>query len=146
MVRITKLTDYAVVIMAYLAENPEELYQAREISEKTSIRTPTVSKLLKTLTKNKFLSSSRGISGGYRLALDPNQIFIVDLIQALEGPLAITECSLGPKNCPTESSCVVRTPWLFINRVITDALAPIRLSDLIKINQVSIQGDDYVQR
>lgn len=132
MVRITKLTDYGMIIMAFLAGDPVRVFQAREIAEKTTIAQPTVSKLLKLLTKNKLLTSHRGSNGGYYLTCLPEDITVADLVAALEGPIAITECSLGHDACPTESLCNIRAPWLKINQVITDALHSIKLSDLIK--------------
>ncbi len=136
MVRISKLTDYAVVIMAYIAEvsidDSDYISQAREIAQHTHLALPTVSKLLKILTKFQFLNSIRGTKGGYQLAMQPENISIVDLIQALEGPIAITECNLGHLHCSSETQCAIRTPWLQINQIITDALSKVKLSDLVK--------------
>jgi len=140
MVRISKLTDYAVVIMAYIAgvsiSNPEYILQAREIAQDTHLALPTVSKLLKTLTKHKFLNSLRGVKGGYQLTIAPEQVSIVDLIQALEGPLAITECNLGHQHCLSETQCAIRTPWLHINQIITNTLSAVKLSDLVNIQGI----------
>lgn len=138
MVRISKLTDYAVVIMTHIADcaiqNSASILQAREIAEHTHLSLTTVSKLLKVLTKHKFLASLRGTNGGYQLAVLPEKISIVDLIQALEGPLAITECNLGHAHCSSETQCAIRTPWLHINQIITQALAAVKLSDLVKMS------------
>lgn len=131
MVRISKLTDYGMVIMAFIAAAPERLHQAREVAQYTQLSLPTVSKLLKSLAKNQLLNSSRGIRGGYQLKQDPSNITVADLIRALEGPIAITECNLGHSYCPTEQQCAIRAPWLKINGVITDALKTIKLSDLV---------------
>ncbi len=130
MVRITKLTDYAVVILAFIASDPNRLFQAKEISNHTSINLPTVSKLLKMLAKNNFLLSLRGKDGGYRLKQDADQLSLMDVIEALEGPFAITECNLGHDHCNTETQCTMRTPWLHINNIISATLAAIKLSDL----------------
>lgn len=138
MVRISKLTDYAVVIMTHIAycamHDSASLLQAREIAEHTHLSLTTVSKLLKTLTKHKFLTSLRGTNGGYQLAVLPEKVSIVDLIQALEGPLAITECNLGHAHCSSETQCAIRTPWLHINQIITESLAAVKLSDLVKMS------------
>lgn len=132
MVRISKLTDYAVVIMAYMAKSPNKLFQAREIAADTSIAYPTVSKLLRKLTNNQLLRSNRGVHGGYQLASPAHKISVANIINALEGPIAITECSLGDSFCDNASHCSLRNPWLQINRVIGHALDSIRLSDLIQ--------------
>ena len=116
--------------MAFMASQPNRLFQAREVAQKTAITQPTVSKLLKRLSKHDLLRSERGTQGGYQLNCNPNQISIVDLIDALEGPIAITECSLGHDHCDTASSCTIKTPWLRINHAITHALQKIKLADL----------------
>jgi len=116
--------------MAFIAAAPEGLFPAREIAEQTQLSLPTVSKLLKALVKNQFLQSSRGIKGGYRLARTPQEISVEDLIRALEGPIAITECNLGHNYCPTEQQCAIRAPWLKINGILTNVLKTIKLSDL----------------
>lgn len=135
MVRISKLTDYGVLIMAYMTNmamtEQSRLFQAREISQQTSIGLATVSKLLKTLAKHKLLNSHRGVNGGYSLSYSSDLITVLDLIHALEGPLAITECNLGHDYCPTQSQCAVRAPWQHINQVIKEALASVKLKDLI---------------
>lgn len=130
MVRITKLTDYGVILMAFMANNPSRLFQAREIAQHTAIALPTVSKLLKKLVKHKLLVSERGTNGGYLLNCIPEKITVADLVTVLEGPIAITECNLGHDYCATASSCTVKTPWLRINQAITTALQSIRLSEL----------------
>ncbi len=132
MVRIAKLTDYGVVIMAFMASAPSRLFQSREIAEHVAVALPTVAKLLKKLTQNKLLISHRGANGGYHLAHSPEKITIADLISALEGPIAITECNMGHDYCATATLCAVKTPWLQINQIITNALQSVTLSELIK--------------
>jgi FeS assembly SUF system regulator len=131
MIRISKLTDYGVMIMAFMAASPHCLFQAKEIADQTTISLPTVSKLLKILTKQNFLVSHRGTNGGYQLTLAANSISVADLIQALEGPIAITECNLNHDACPQEPNCGLRAPWQLINRTITNALSKVKLSDLV---------------
>lgn len=130
MVRISKLTDYGVMIMAFMAADPLRLFQTREIAEATSLAQPTVSKLLKKLAKSKLLTSHRGAHGGYQLNSSPNHITVADLVSALEGPIAITECNLGHEHCKTASSCSIKAPWLRINHIITQALRSVKLSEL----------------
>jgi FeS assembly SUF system regulator len=134
-VRISKLTDYGVVIMAFMAGAPLRLFQAKEIAEHTHIAPPTVSKLLKKLTKNKLLTSERGTHGGYQLACEPQKITVAELVNALEGPIGITECSLGHNYCASATSCSIKTPWLRINQAITNALHSIKLYDLTQRGQ-----------
>ena len=81
------------------------------------------------------------MNGGYRLAVDPNNITVAELIQALEGPIAITECNLGSHHCLNEVNCAIRAPWQQINRVITQALMSVRLSDLVNSRPSRSTGD-----
>lgn len=138
MVRISKLTDYGIVIMVCIAGYPARVFQTREISESTGIAKPTVSKLLKKLMQHQWLSSHRGTHGGYSLACTPNTLTIADLVSALEGPIAITECNLGHSYCATETQCTVKTSWQRINQAITTALQAVKLSDLV--NTQGYQG------
>jgi len=132
-----------MVIMAFMASDPHRIFQTREIAEHTFIAPPTVSKLLKTLTKSKLLLSHRGTTGGYQLALTPNEITVAQLIKVLEGPIALTECNLGHDHCPTQRSCAIRIPWLRINTVIISALESIKLSDLVKQTFIVGVGEKY---
>jgi len=130
MVRITKLTDYGIMIMAFMANHPTKVFQATEIALKTTLAKPTVAKLLKKLAKKQLLSSQRGTHGGYQLACDPLQISVADIVESLEGPIAITECNLGHDYCATAPSCTLKSPWSRINQVITTALHSVKLGDL----------------
>ena len=147
MIRIGRLTDYGMIILAFMARTPDRLFQARSIAEHTSIAGPTVAKLLKKLSKNNLLTSHRGTHGGYRLSLDPKSITIAELIQVLEGPIALTDCGLGQNLCPKEDSCSLKSPWLKINRILSDALSALTLADLVKEpenlqNTSSLVGED----
>lgn len=131
MVRISKLTDYGIIIMVCIARHAAGILQTREIAENTGLALPTVSKLLKKLTQHQLLTSHRGTHGGYSLACTPQNITVADLVSALEGPIAITECNLAHSHCATETQCTVKTPWQRINQAITTALQAVHLSDLI---------------
>ena len=131
MIKISKLTDYAMVILTYMGKNAATIFQAQEISLHTNIAYPTVAKLLKQLAKKQLVISQRGINGGYKLAYSPNNISLANVIMALEGPVAITECSSKTKSCAIAATCPIASPWLKINRIIYDALDSYKLSDLI---------------
>jgi len=134
MVRISKLTDYGVLVMSHLARTPQVTTSAYELAEKLSLPNPTVSKVLKYLTQNGLLISQRGPSGGYMLSRAPDRITLMEIIDALEGPLALTECSTKDSACVIEAECSTRNQWKGINRFIYDLLAQI---DLVKLNQGS---------
>ena len=132
MIRMSKLTDYGIVLLAELGslhgENP---HNARELAARTHLPLPVVSKLLKALAREGILVSHRGSKGGYGLARRPEEISVAEVIRVLEGPIALTECGTHPGLCAQESLCQVRTPWRRINDVIRDALANVTLAELI---------------
>lgn len=121
-----------MVIMAYLANHPEEASNAKHIAEKTGISLPTTSKLLKNLTQQQLLHAQRGINGGYRLALPAATISLGKIIQALEGPFALTECSHSNRQCTVEKQCMIRDNWRKISTLIQNTLLQISLADLIQ--------------
>jgi len=132
MIRISRLTDYGIVLMARLAEREGgSPCNAREIAESAQLPLPVVSKILKSLAREGLLVSHRGAKGGYGLARNPAQIPVTEIIGALEGPIGLTECSLHPGACPQESSCHVREPWQRINHAVHDALSRVSLADLV---------------
>ncbi len=131
MIRMNKLTDYGVVLLTTFARDPGQGVSARELSERTGIPQPTVVKLLKTLLKAGLLVSQRGTKGGYALAKPPGEVPIAAVIEALEGPLAITECSL-PGTCAHEHGCPARPNWTAVNEVIHDALSRLTLEAMTR--------------
>ena len=131
MLRLSKLTDYATVILSYLAREDNQLHAALEISKATGIAQPTVSKILKLLVKAKVLSSTRGAKGGYVLAREAKLITVASVISALEGPIALTECSISQHNCEQATGCDIRGNWGMINQAIQKALDSVTLADLI---------------
>jgi FeS assembly SUF system regulator len=129
--RISKLTDYGIVLLANFALAPTgATLTAREMAESTGLPHPVVSKMLKTLAGAALLRSQRGAKGGYSLARAPEQLSVADILEALEGPLALMECSAGPGHCGQESSCTVRAPWQHINRAVRGALEGMTLAEL----------------
>lgn len=135
MLRISKLTDYGTVVLAHLAASPDVVCSAADVSSATGIAPPTVSKLLKSLARASLVSSTRGANGGYRLTRRPNEISAADVIDALEGPVSITECSAADSHCDFEPVCSVGSAWKRINIAIRRALQEVSLSDLLKANE-----------
>jgi FeS assembly SUF system regulator len=129
---MSKLTDYGIVLLAELgAQHDAAPHNARELSLRTHLPLPVVSKLLKALAKEGVLLSHRGAKGGYSLSRRPAEISVAEVIRVLEGPIALTECGLHPGLCAQEPLCSVRTPWQRINEVIRDALSQVTLAELI---------------
>jgi FeS assembly SUF system regulator len=133
MLRISKLTDYGIVLLATLAEAGHgATHNARELAEATALPLPMVSKILKSLAQEGFLHSHRGSKGGYGLARSPEAIRVSDIIAALEGPIALMACSAGPGRCEQESRCRVRHPWQRIHQTIHQALEQVTLAQLVQ--------------
>jgi FeS assembly SUF system regulator len=130
MLRISKLTDYGTIILACLASQPGRLWTASEVAERTRVGLPTVSKLLKKLQRTGLVVSTRGSHGGYQLARAAAEITAAHILDALEGPFAITECSGQHSNCDLESNCRVGHAWQRVNGAIRRALTDISLAQL----------------
>lgn len=135
MLRLSKLTDYGTVVLAHLADLDDDLASAAKVAAVTRIAPPTVRKLLKALGKADLVTSTRGSQGGYRLARQASKISAADVIDALEGPVAITECSSDHSMCDFESICTVGGAWQRINIAIRGALTDISLADLLRSNR-----------
>lgn len=131
MLKIGKLTDYATVILSYMAKDAGHMHAAQEVSDATGITLPTVSKILKLMIRAKLLTSIRGAKGGYLLARLPERITVAAIIQAMEGPIALTECNASHKNCEQASGCEIQGNWGLINQKISNALESVTLADMI---------------
>ncbi|MEI6353471.1 MAG: SUF system Fe-S cluster assembly regulator [Methylococcus sp.] len=130
MLRISKLSDYAIIILGHMAKAPAETFAANDLSASAGIASPTVSKVLKALVRAQVVRSTRGAKGGYQLAKTPEKTSIANIIAALEGPIALTECSIDLNHCEQASSCNVRGNWSVINRAIHTALEAVTLADM----------------
>ena len=143
MIRLGKLTDYGLVVMSQIARRPQcELHTARDLATRCRLPLPTVSKLLKSLLQGGLLASHRGIKGGYSLARDPRLISVADVIAALEGPLALTECNMDVAGlCDLEPSCPIKDNQRLISQVVRGALQKVMLWDLIRPMQFAAVRD-----
>jgi FeS assembly SUF system regulator len=133
MIRITKTTDYGIVLLTHMADEPERRFNAPELAHEAQLPLPMVSKILKLLARDGLLDSHRGVNGGYALSRPPREITVSEVIAALEGPIAITECiDDGPGECVQEAVCPLRSNWQLINAAIRNALEGLRLSDMAR--------------
>ena len=134
MIRLGKLTDYGLVLMSRIARRPPtEVHTARDLAVQCHLPLPTVSKLLKKLLQSGLLTSHRGIKGGYNLAREPQLISLAEMVSALEGPVALTECSTDITGlCDLESLCPIKDNQRIISQVLRGALEKVTLSDLIR--------------
>jgi FeS assembly SUF system regulator len=139
MLRISRLTDYATLVLATLAEDPERVQTATALAEHTRIAAPTVSKLLKQLQRSNLVTSTRGLHGGYQLARPAVAITAADILDALEGPVALTDCSAGHGNCGIEETCRVGRVWQRLNTAIRRSLNEVTLAQLAGIDSAQVR-------
>ena len=132
MLKISKLTDYALIMLGHMARQPESTCTATELAEATGVSVPTVSKILKVLARAHILKSTRGARGGYTLTRPPLQTSVAAVIKALEGPIALTECEGEHGGCEQSSSCNARGSWEVINRAVRAALESVTLADMAR--------------
>ncbi len=130
MLKMSKLADYGTVILTAMMRQPGQVQSAAEVAATIRVPVPTVSKILKTLTREGLVMSLRGARGGYMLARPPAQISIAQIIGAMDGPIGMTECSITPGLCLQESGCPVRANWQRVNRIVLQALEQITLEQM----------------
>jgi FeS assembly SUF system regulator len=135
MLRISRLTDYATVILATLAQEPGKLQTSACLAEQTKLALPTVSKVLKQLQRAGLVASTRGLRGGYQLARPATEISAGEILDALEGPFALTDCASGHGNCGYEKSCRVGHAWQRLNVIIRRSLRDVSLAQLAGLDQ-----------
>ncbi len=130
-IRLSKLADYGIVIMTHLARPGGKQASAQEIAQATRVPQPMAQKILKALTRDGLLRSQRGVKGGYELARAARSITVAQIIEALDGPIAVTDCvDGGAGDCVIESLCPARTNWERINSAIRDALEEVTLAEM----------------
>lgn len=133
MVRIGKLTDYAIVLMTHVARDPGQPVQAAsDLARATSLGPATVAKILKVLSRSGLLVSHRGIRGGYSLARPAEEISVAQIIGAIEGPVVMTECGTDGAKCRMRNVCTAKGHWLRIDEVVREALESLKLEELAK--------------
>lgn len=131
MLKLSKMADYGTVVMTAMIREPERSRSAAEIAAAIHVPLPTVSKILKMLARGGLVVSSRGAKGGYLLAHPANRISLADIIDAMDGPIGMTECSVTPGLCSQESGCAVRANWQRVNRAVLGVLREITLDQMI---------------
>lgn len=132
MLRVSKLTDYATVIMGHLAGAADRLHSAAEVAQGTGIALPTTSKVLKALVRAGLLRSLRGQGGGYELARPASEISVAQIVRSFEGAVGLTECGSSEGLCEQESICSIRGNWQRINQVVLAALESMTLAEMIR--------------
>ncbi len=142
MLRIGKMTDYATVVLATLAQEPERHRAATDLAERTRLSRPTVSKVLKGLQRAGLVASARGSHGGYCLARRADSITAAQILDVFEGPIAITECSGVSSRCGIERQCRVGGAWQRVNAAIRRALEEVTLQQLAGLDSAAMRIAD----
>ena len=139
MLRLNKLTDYAVVILAQMSQGNGARFTPASLAAQTSVPEPTIAKILKDLAKSDLIVSYRGATGGYALSRAGDTISVRDVIEAVEGPISMVEC-VDPAStcCTTEKKCPLRGRWDIVNTAIIGELEKITLADMVRPNLVKI--------
>lgn len=130
MLRISKLADYAILVMVELARDEGRVTSAQALAERAHVELPTASKVLKLLAGAGLVRSQRGPSGGYRVVRPAAEITVAEIIAAIEGPIAMTECSVHEGLCSVEANCNARENWQRISRAVARALSDISLAEM----------------
>jgi FeS assembly SUF system regulator len=132
MLKLSKLTDYAVVLLSQMAaRNGSTISTTPRLCEATGLPQPTVSKILKILTRGGLLKAQRGASGGYALAKAAREISLADIVKAMDGPIHLTECAEDTSHgCQMSYSCAMHGRWNKVNQVIRSALENVSLHDM----------------
>jgi len=128
---MNKMTDYSVVIMAHFARHELATMSAMEVAAATHISPATVGKLLKLLTQHGLLVSQRGVRGGYRLNRSFGVISLADVIEAIEGPVELTECCQATGGCQLRAICATRDSFIQVNEIVHRALRQVPLAQMI---------------
>ncbi len=132
MIKLSKLSDYSIVVLSLLARERGKLMTAGGLSSRSGVPEPTVAKVLKLLAKEGILISTRGVNGGYMMERDPKEISVTELITALDGPIALTACVEGSDDdCNISAICPMSGKWQKVNQTIKNALDGLPLSDLL---------------
>lgn len=131
MLKLSRFADYSIVLLTQLAARPSSLMQAPDLALVTGLSVPTVAKTLKKLTQAGLVESRRGAKGGYALVRDAAEIPVTEIIAAVDGPIALTDCTVDAgADCEIEALCPTRTNWRKINDAVIGALDGISLADM----------------
>lgn len=131
MLRVSRLTDYATVVMTFIAAHPDDVFTTAQIADGARLEAPTVSKLMKLLAHAGLVASFRGVNGGYRLGRPATEISLADIVQAMEGPIGMTECSVAGGQCEREATCGVSGSWKQVSGMVETAMRGVSLATFV---------------
>lgn len=139
MFRMSMLADYGTVLLARMAQEPAQLISSAALAAETRLAPPTVSRVLKLLAHQGLVVASRGKAGGYALARHPGEISMAEIIEAVDGPLGLTQCVVEPGSCAQEATCAVLGPWRRVSSAVRGALAGITLAQMAEPRRRSVR-------
>jgi FeS assembly SUF system regulator len=132
MIKLGRLTDYAVTLLTQMVSSDKAIWTASDLAERCGLPLPTISKILKHLARAGVVETKRGAAGGYRLARAAVEISVAAIVEAMDGPIALTECSEGGEHkCGVESICPMNGHWNKISRAVRGALETVSLADMV---------------
>ena len=138
MLRLAKLSDYAIVVLAHVSRCTDRcVHPARDVADKTGLPLPTVQKVMKVMSRAGLVTSVRGACGGYMLAREPSAITLIEVIEAIEGPVGLTACATPGESCADESHCQLSVHWPVINRAVREALERVTILDVSRQQPLS---------
>jgi Rrf2 family protein len=141
MLSLTRKTDYALIALAHMAQDPEGCCSAREIATRYRVPLPLLMNILKLLTRQGLAKSARGPHGGYTLSVPPGDITLYDVIRAVEGPVQLVQCvehhHAGPPEgaglrCGLIASCPVHSPIQLVHNKLVEFLSGVTLADVVQ--------------
>ena len=132
MLRLNRMTEYAIFVLGALAHRHGDFLATAHLAELTGLAQPTVAKVSKTLLAADLVETQRGVRGGYRLTKSPADVSLVNIVEAMEGPIAVTDCVDGAQDpCAVSNCCFMSSPCNHVNLAIRNALNDVSLEDLI---------------
>lgn len=139
MLRLTRLTDYAILILGALAMHPNQRLSSHELAHHTQLGQPTVAKLTKMLVAAGLIESARGVHGGCNLLRSPEDISVADIVEIVEGPIALTACVVGAAEpCIVQHGCFMSGNWNKVNGAIHAALSAVSLAEMFNPEQMFV--------
>lgn len=144
MIKLSKMTDYASVVLATMARQADARWTAQELAERTQVPKPTCIKVLKLLTRAGLLVSSQGAQGGYALARPAAEIPVRAIIEAIEGRMAITECGTNEQLCKITDHCSIMSRWRELGDRVNAVLTEVSLADLVSPTQLQTRSSNRI--
>ena len=132
MIKVSRMADYAILLVCKMSNDENKVYSSQELSIVTSLKITTISKILTKLTKANVTDSIRGVSGGYKLTMQAEDISVGNIIDIIDGKVALTVCVEEGENhnCDLVSLCPSQSNWQIINNTVREALNSVSIAEM----------------